>query len=125
MSSNFEDYESVRRSQLTLSISDESGRLIDSNALAHEVSVKGFVAETQLCLSPADVIVYTLAATTGQALRGRSVIVWAKKKKLSYLIGANFIDQSWIQRWELRRLIAQPSIDSATSFGEKLIAERL
>ncbi len=87
-----------------LVLSNEQGVELDGRALAHDVSDKGFKAETQAELKNGQTVGFRLVLTGGRELRGRAKVIWAHREQFSWWAGARFIDLPWSARRRIRRM---------------------
>jgi hypothetical protein len=97
-------------SEFALVLDDEKGALLDDRALAHDVSDKGFKAETRAELKQGQVVRFHL--TLGkQEVRGRARIVWCHRTDLSFWAGAQFVGMSWSDRRRVRKITSPSEVD--------------
>ncbi|MDE2491612.1 MAG: PilZ domain-containing protein [Elusimicrobia bacterium] len=97
--------------EFPLVLSDETGRLLDDNALAHDLSDKGFRVETQTDLSRGQVLRFRLSLDEHGVAEGRAVVVWSENSELSKWAGVKFQKLSWGDRRRVRRVLRPPSVD--------------
>lgn len=103
----------------SLILIDEKGSSLDDRAIAHDVSEKGFKAETQAELKQGQIVRYRLALS-GQDLSGRARIVWCHRTDLSFWAGAQFLGLSWAHRRLIRRITSPSDVDWGV-IGDKAI----
>jgi len=97
-------------SQFSLVLTDEKGATLDDRAIAHDVSDKGFKAETQAELKPEQVVRFRLDLGV-EEVRGRARIVWCQRTDMSFWAGAQFVGMSWSDRRRVRRITSPSDIE--------------
>ncbi|MFI5347790.1 MAG: PilZ domain-containing protein [Elusimicrobiota bacterium] len=97
-------------SDFSLQLTDEAGTGLDDRALAHDVSDKGFKAETQAELKPQQIVRFRVTIR-GEEISGRARIAWAKRTDMSFWAGAEFLGMSWSDRRRVRRITSPSDVD--------------
>lgn len=95
----------------SLILLDEKGGELDGRALAHDVSDRGFKAETQAELAKGQTVRFRLTVHEGREIRGRAKIVWSHREELAWWAGAQFVGLSWGDRRLLRRVTSPSDVD--------------
>jgi hypothetical protein len=110
--SNPEDRREAPRilTDFSLQLSDEAGASLDDRALAHDVSDKGFKAETQVELKPQQIVRFRVTIR-GEEIVGRARIAWIKRTEMSFWAGAEFLGMSWSDRRRVRRITHPSDVD--------------
>lgn len=94
----------------SLVLTGADGSSLDDRALAHDVSDKGFKAETQAPLAQDQIVRFKLALG-GEDLVGRARIVWIQKTDMAVWAGAQFVDLSWADRRRIRKITSPSDVD--------------
>jgi len=94
--------------EFPLSLSDEKGQVLDPQAIAHDVSDKGFKIETHAELVKGQTLMFALSLDADGDVKGRARIVWCERADVSYWAGAQFLKLSWKDRRRVGR-ITNPS----------------
>ena len=87
--------------RLPLALLDDAGAVLDDRAVAHDLSTKGFQAETQAPLKKDQTVGFRLELGAGDELRGRARIAWTRPTDLANWAGAEFVG---LKRADVRRL---------------------
>ncbi len=106
----------------SLMLFDEKGGELDSRALAHDVSDKGFKAETQVELRKGQTVRFRLGLLGGVVVNGRAKVVWAHKEELAWWGGAEFVGLSWSDKRRIRRLTDPSSVDWGVIADKAIVA---
>lgn len=94
----------------SLRLADDAGAPLDERALAHDVSDKGFKAETAAELKAGQILRFRVTIR-GEEISGRARIAWAKRTDLAWWGGAEFIGMSWTDRKRVRRITSPSDVD--------------
>jgi hypothetical protein len=114
--------ESVRiLTDFSLILVDDKGEVLDDRAVAHDVSEKGFKAETQAELKEGQIVRYRLALR-GQDIPGRARVVWCHRTDLSYWAGAQFLTLSWSHRRLIRQITSPSDVDWGVIADKAILA---
>ncbi|MDE2142785.1 MAG: PilZ domain-containing protein, partial [Elusimicrobia bacterium] len=105
----------------SLRLSDEAGAPLDDRALAHDVSDKGFKAETSVEIKSGQIVRFRVTIR-GEEISGRARIAWAKRTDLAWWAGAEFIGMSWSDRRRVRRITSPSDVDWVKIGGNAMTA---
>lgn len=97
-------------SQFSVVLSDEAGATLDDRAVAHDVSDKGFKAETQADLKVGQDARFRLELA-GEELRGLGRVVWVQRTDMAVWAGVQFRGLSWADRRRVRRVTSPSDIE--------------
>jgi len=106
----------------SLVLLDEKGAELDGRALAHDVSDRGFKAETQAELAQGQMIRFRLSLIDGQEIRGRARVVWAHREELAFWAGAQFVGLSWGDLRRVRRVTSPSDVDWGAIADKAIVA---
>jgi hypothetical protein len=106
----------------SLRLFDEKGGDLDSRALAHDVSDKGFKAETQAELKKGQTIRFRLGLLDGHEVTGRALIVWAHHEELAWWAGAQFVGLSWSEKRRIRKVTSPSDVDWGVIADKAIVA---
>ena len=98
-------------SEFPLTLSDDKGEQLDSHAIAHDVSDKGFKIETHAELTKGQTLQFALSLDAEGDIKARARIVWCERTDLSYWAGAEFLKVAWGDRRRLRRITSPSDFD--------------
>ncbi|MBI3552894.1 MAG: PilZ domain-containing protein [Elusimicrobia bacterium] len=100
---------------LDLTLFDSSGRLIDAHAQAHDVSPKGFRAETKTNLAEGDVVRFSLDFEEEEPVTGQAQVVWIGQNPWGwYNVGVKITRISWRDSRRLQSNLFKPGYDFAS-----------
>jgi hypothetical protein len=97
--------------EFPLTLLDEKGGEIDPHAVAHDVSDKGFKAESRSELAQGQIVRFRLGIDASGDVIGRARIVWCQRTDLSFWGGAQFIGLSRSDRRRVRRVTSPSDVD--------------
>ncbi len=97
--------------EFPLTLLDEKGVELDAHAVAHDVSDKGFKAESRAELTPGQIVRFRLGIDASGDVIGRARIVWSQRTDLSYWGGAQFLGLSRGDRRRVRRVTSPSDVD--------------
>lgn len=109
-------------SDYPLALFGPDGATLDDRALAHDVSEKGFKAETQASLEPGGRVSFALALEAGEPLRGTARVAWVQTTQFSTWAGAEFLGLTRAERRRVRRALHPGSFDWDAVLGEAALA---
>ncbi|MBI4376403.1 MAG: PilZ domain-containing protein [Elusimicrobia bacterium] len=94
---------------MDMALSDMSGKAVDSEAKAHDLSPSGFRAEIQCRLKEGSRFKFKITLPDGSVVRGQAVASWCSQDQWgSYLSGFKIIEMSWADRRLISRQAGQP-----------------
>jgi hypothetical protein len=94
-----------------LALMNENGVELDAHAVAHDVSDKGFKAESRAELVDGQVVRFRLGIDATGDVIGRARIVWCQRTDLSFWAGAQFVGLSRKDRRRIRRITSPSDVD--------------
>ena len=97
--------------EFPLALSDEKDGEIDVHAVAHDVSDKGFKAESRTELTQGQIVRFRLGIDASGDVIGRARVVWCRRTDISYWAGAEFLGLSRGDRRRVRRVTRPSSVD--------------
>ena len=96
---------------LPLCLWDASHRLIDSQALAHDVTPAGFGFETKHDLRHVGLVYFELRLPGGESASGAAQVMWCRRGDWGSWAGANIGQLSWRDRRKIMKVIHRPGYD--------------
>lgn len=106
----------------SLVLSDLKGTDLDDRAMAHDVSDKGFKAETQAELKKGETYRFRLVLPEGREVAGRARVAWAHKEDMAWWAGAEFVGLSWSEKRRIRRVTSPSDVDWDVIAGKLVVA---
>lgn len=97
--------------RLHAALRGEDGAALDSDAIAHEVSMTGFRVETRGPLSRGQMVRFDLELSAGRRAAGRARVAWARREDSGRWAGLHIERMSWRDRRRLRRELWPPTTD--------------
>jgi hypothetical protein len=105
----------------SLMLQDDVGVILDDRAFAHDVSGKGFKAETQAELKKDQMLRFSLAIR-GEELQGRGRVVWVTKTDMSFWVGVQFSGMSWADQRKIRRVTSPGDVEWGQLADKAIVA---
>jgi len=107
---------------LPLSLWDSSHHLLDSRAVAHDVTPAGFGFETKADLRHLIRVYFELELPDGRSVSGSARVVWSQGFDWGRWGGARIVEISWSDARKIRRVIRGPGYDWAGLADRFLLA---
>ena len=93
-------------------LTESSGRALDARATAHDLSVRGFRAETRARLQEGQTLRFLIHLPRGATAAGEGEVVWAGPDQLGNAhFGVRIVSMGWRDRTALRELLHPPGYD--------------
>jgi hypothetical protein len=108
--------------EFPLVLLSETGEELDAHAVAHDVSEKGFKAESRAELAQGQVVRFRLGIDASGDVTGRARFVWCQRTDLSYWGGAQFLGLSRGDRRRVRRVTNPSDVDWSLIVDRAIIA---
>jgi hypothetical protein len=96
---------------LPLCLWDPSHRLIDSHAVAHDVTTDGFGFESRMSLEHLGRVFFELRLPDGQSVSGTARVAWNRRGDWGTWAGAHIVEMSRVNRRRVKTVIHGPGYD--------------
>ena len=96
---------------LPLRLWDSHHRLLDGQAMAHDLTLEGFGFETKSDVKAESRIHFDLRLPDGQKVSGAARVVWSRRSEWGTWAGASVSDLSRRDQRKLRKVIYGPGFD--------------
>lgn len=108
--------------EFPLVLMNEKGEELDVHAVAHDVSAKGFKAESRSELKKGQIVRFRLGIDATGDVSGRARIVWVQRTDISHWGGAQFLDLSRSDRRRVLRVTNPSDVDWNLIFDRAITA---
>lgn len=94
----------------------KDGAPISDHATAHDITLKGFKAESQEQIPEKTVVYFTLELNEGDTAAGVGKVAWSRRETFAAWAGVEITSMAWGEKRKLNRRLNPDSIDWARLF---------